>query len=286
MANIHISRGGTTLGPFSEEEVREGLRTGRFAESDLGWREGMAEWQKLSTFPDVAGVEPMSPTAPAGVANVPAAERTGLPWDNREGTSLPHAFIATMKRVLMTPDQAFRMMRREGGLVNPMLYGIIGGTLGFVVAMVLQFGMQSLGVSLGGDSEALKMLGITGIVVFAGFLVLSPVFVVIWLFIGSALVHVCLMLVGGAKQPYETTFRVIAYTQGSMGVLQMIPFCGGLIAAIWGLICQCIGLARAHEIETGRAVLAVFLPIILCCGALIAIGFLAGGFAALQHAHP
>ena len=36
---IHITRGTTSLGTFSEEEVREGLRTGRFTSSDLGWRE-------------------------------------------------------------------------------------------------------------------------------------------------------------------------------------------------------------------------------------------------------
>ena len=45
---IHVNRGATSLGVFSEEEVREGLRTGRFAPSDIGWREGMATWQPLS----------------------------------------------------------------------------------------------------------------------------------------------------------------------------------------------------------------------------------------------
>jgi len=31
MAMIHVSRGATSLGAFSEEEVREGLRTGVMA---------------------------------------------------------------------------------------------------------------------------------------------------------------------------------------------------------------------------------------------------------------
>ena len=31
MANIHIARGETKLGVFTEEVVQEGLRTGRFA---------------------------------------------------------------------------------------------------------------------------------------------------------------------------------------------------------------------------------------------------------------
>jgi hypothetical protein len=39
---INVNRGATSLGAFSEEDVRDGLRTGRFLPTDLGWREGMA----------------------------------------------------------------------------------------------------------------------------------------------------------------------------------------------------------------------------------------------------
>lgn len=50
---IHLSRGTTSLGIFSEEEVRDGLHNGRFALSDIGWREGMGNWQALSQFADL-----------------------------------------------------------------------------------------------------------------------------------------------------------------------------------------------------------------------------------------
>jgi Domain of unknown function (DUF4190)/GYF domain 2 len=74
MAMIHVNRGTTSLGVFSEEEVREGLNAGRFAPTDIGWREGMATWQPLSQFaefggaaalavpPVQGGASPMSPT--------------------------------------------------------------------------------------------------------------------------------------------------------------------------------------------------------------------------------
>src|SRR5205814_9266709 len=94
----------------------------------------------------------------------------------------------------------------------------------------------------------------------AAFIILIPLFVVICLFIGSAVVHLCLMIVGGANQSFETTFRVLAFSQGSTGPLQIIPICGGLIAGVWALVCNCIGLAGAHETDSGRAVLGVFLP--------------------------
>ena len=54
MAMIHVNRGATSLGVFPEEQVREGIRAGRFLPSDLGWREGMASWQPLSEFTEFA----------------------------------------------------------------------------------------------------------------------------------------------------------------------------------------------------------------------------------------
>src|SRR5213078_2488710 len=55
MAMIHVNRGTTSLGVFSEQEIREGLSAGRFAATDIGWREGMVTWQPLSQFPEFGG---------------------------------------------------------------------------------------------------------------------------------------------------------------------------------------------------------------------------------------
>src|SRR5260221_14522519 len=68
MAMIHVNRGATSLGVFSEEEVREGLRTGRFAPGDIGWREGMANWQPLSQFPELGSAAPAAPPPQIGAA--------------------------------------------------------------------------------------------------------------------------------------------------------------------------------------------------------------------------
>src|SRR5438132_14090798 len=98
MAMIHVNRGATSLGTFSEEEVREGLRTGRFAPTDLGWREGMPQWQPLSQFAEFASAAPgpaaLQPSPPPSQPSPPAsaalttaqtpAPRSGLPWDQRQ----------------------------------------------------------------------------------------------------------------------------------------------------------------------------------------------------------
>ena len=282
---IHVNRGATSLGVFPEEEVREGLRTGRFISSDIGWREGMASWQPLSQFPEFGVTASGEPPPQIGATSVPEnlASRSGLPWDERQTKGLFNAFIETLQMVLSRPVAAFTAMKREGGLGEPLLYATIGGTFGVVFAVVYNFVLRSF-TSLGDRHGALAhLLGGLGWIVI---LILAPVFVVIGTFISSAILHVCLMIVGGAKQTFETTFRVVCFAEGSASPLLVIPFCGGLIAGIWKIVLYCIGLARAHETDTGRAVLAVVLPVVVCCGGvlLIAIMFGAlGAWSASQH---
>src|SRR5262249_61402647 len=115
--------------------------------------------------------------------------------------------------------------------------------------------------------------------------IVLPLFLVTCLVIGCSIVHLCLMMVGGSHQSFETPFRVLAVSQGSTGPLPIIPLCGGVISGVWALVCNCIGLARAHEPATGRAVLAVFLPLIVCCGGGLLIAFMFGAMGAWTASH-
>src|SRR5881396_1901952 len=283
MAMIHVNRGATSLGAFSEEEVREGLRNGRFAPSDIGWREGMASWQPLSQFPELAATAPAAPPPQTGATLIsePAAPRSGLPWDERQTKGLFNAFIETLQMVLSRPVAAFTAMKREGGLGEPLFYAIIGGTIGGVFAITYNFVLRSF-TPFADRHDALPHL-------FAGLgwiflLVLTPLFVVIGMFVASAVLHVCLMIVGGAKQSFETTFRVVCFAEGSASPLLVIPFCGGFIVGIWKIVLYCIGLTHAHETDTGRVVIAVLLPLIVCCGGFLLLIFGAfGAWSAAQH---
>jgi len=282
---IHVSRGGTTLGVFSEEEVREGLRTGRFALTDLGWREGMATWQPLSQFPELGATAPGAPPLQAALASVPGTPtpRSGLPWDERQSKGLLNAFIETLQIVLLRPIDAFTAMKREGGLGEPLLYAVIGGTFGGVFAVTYNFVLRSFSPFADRQGALAHLFAGMGWILL---LILTPLFVVIGMFIASAILHLCLMIVGGAKQSFETTFRVICFAEGSASPLLVIPFCGGLICGIWKIVLYCIGLALSHETDTGRAAIAVFIPLIVCCGGvfLIAIMFGAlGAWSASQH---
>src|SRR6266853_1293101 len=148
MAMIHVNRGATSLGAFSEEEIREGLRTGRFAPSDIGWREGMANWQPLSQFPELAATDPTAPPPQTGATPVleAPAPRSGLPWEHRQQRGFFSAFIETLVMVLTKPGTAFTVMRTEGGLSEPLLYAIIGGGVGVIVWFIFSLALNSLGL--------------------------------------------------------------------------------------------------------------------------------------------
>jgi hypothetical protein len=126
--------------------------------------------------------------------------------------------------------------------------------------------MKSLGFGMGRNGlGALFGMGFMSIFL----IIFIPVLVVIGVFIGSAITHVCLMIVGGAKQPFETTLRVLSFGNGSAHLLNIVPVCGGILALVAALIISSIGLARAHETDTWRAVVAVLLPMVVCCGGAI-----------------
>ncbi len=286
MAMIHVNRATTSLGVFSDEEVREGLGAGRFVPTDIGWREGMVSWQPLSQFPEFGGaVAPAAPPVQPGAASTSTTVggRTGLPWEHRQERGFFNAFIETLTTVLTRPSEAFSVMRREGGLVEPLIYALIGGCVGGIVSFLFSLGLKSFGLLADKNNSLVAMTGV-GIGSVA-VVILLPLFLVIGLFIGSGIIHLCLMIVGGANQPFETTFRVFAFSSGSTGPLQMIPVCGGFISGIWALVCNCIGLARAHETDTGRAVLAIFLPLIVCCGGGLLILFMFGAMGAWTASH-
>ena len=82
--------------------------------------------------------------------------------------------------------------------------------------------------------------------------------------------------------------RVVAYSMGSTSLLQVIPVCGGVFAAVWAIVANIIGLAQTHEISTGKAAAAVLVPILVCCvltalfyAALLAV-MLGAAFGGLQ----
>lgn len=276
MIEIHVSRDGSTLGTFSEEQIKTGLQSGEFKPTDFAWKTGMTDWKPLAQWPEFTGPSTEATMAP-GMPLTEEVVEDGPPWENRKTLGFFPALLETVKGVLLNPGPTFESMKQTGGFGAPLGYNILLSWIGIGISLVFQLLLQGLSIGASSDTEnmpelaALAGIG-TGMMLLL--ILFLPVLIVIGIFIWSGILHLSLMAVGGARASYETTFRVVAYGSGSSNLLQAVPICGGAVGGIWGMVVVIIGLAKTHDIGTGKAVLAYFLPVLALCllGFLAAIG--------------
>ncbi len=299
MSLIHIARNNTTLGQFTEAEVRAGLSDGTYRASDLAWKAGLKDWRPLGSWPEFGGEAP--PPMPSGVHRggeelmpQPAAAQQKLvdmpSWEREDAGSAPARMLASIREVMLAPAATFKAMPVTGGFGRPFSFYIVAQLLN---ALLMAAGMAAL-VGTMGDTLAetpqyapLAKMGAGGaaLVYFALYAIAAPLGLFIWSFIQHAL----LKMWGAEGADHEATFRVLAYTHGAaafialpFNLLGLIPVVGALFSmiamliGIWAIVVQILAFVETHRISGGKAAGAVLCPMILCC---CLIGF--GGFAAV-----
>ena len=128
---------------------------------------------------------------------------------------------------------------------------------------VLESVMGSSFSRFGGGAEAMAgvMPYLAGAAGLGMKLIVGPFFVAIGLFLLSGIIHLALMILGGAARGFEATFRVACYSEAA-ALLNIIPVCGGVIGPIVMIVLMIIGISEAHGTTRGRAAAAVLLPIV------------------------
>lgn len=231
-----------------------------------------------------ASPPPPPPLPPLPASAVPPGG--GTPWERRHRIGLASAFVETTQQVLTGPSDFFRRMPVTGGIGSPLLYGVIAGYVGLLASALYAFIMRSaLGTSwnLAGRNSQLDQIMpmLTSGVGMIGQVVFGPLAVLIGLFVITAIVHVCLLALGGATSGFEGTFRVAAYANAA-AVIRIVPVCGDVIFALYYVVLAIIGLAEAHRISGVKAAAAVLLPfVLLCCCCGVGLTAALGGLAAL-----
>ena len=194
-------------------------------------------------------------------------EQWGVPWTT--------GLVETVKLLLTRPREAYERMPIGGDLLKPFLFAILLGWIGaiFQTIWTIAFkGMMPSSGMYGGYAMPPIFLPFTAL--------FAPIVIACVLVAVSAIVHLMLMIVGGARSGFQATLRALCYAQAAQ-VIQLLPLCGGLIAAIGSLLLTIQGLATAHRISHSKAAFAVLLPVVLCCGCGIVLAVTMG--AALLH---
>ena len=164
--SYHISREGQQLGTFSEEEVLEGLDSGKILPTDELWTEGMDDWQPVSEViePDedepeeAAATEPLHAEEEASLAREPApllgleaAETQIIEHRYSEPEEEPEpvpvvpmpAPVVVHPPVVATPAQPAAVAqpvvvyRTVGPSLQPGQYGIAGSAIASMVLGIL-----------------------------------------------------------------------------------------------------------------------------------------------------
>jgi hypothetical protein len=179
------------------------------------------------------------------------------PWES--GGGFFWAYMRTTKEALFSPTRFFKKVSAGEGYWSPLIYGIISGIIGFGVSLVYQWFLFS----------AFIPPQIHALIPYNLILTLSligiPLMVTSSIFIGSAITHLCLMIVGGNKSGYQATFRAISYSFCAH-LFDIVPFIGSFVGSVYMIILIIFGVREGHGISTGKAVLAVLLPLIVVLG--------------------
>ena len=128
--------------------------------------------------------------------------------------------INTMREVILSPAGFFRKMPRSGGFVDPVI---------FIASMSLIVGVINLilwPLDLGfATSFGTALL----------YVVIVPVFAVIFSFVGAAILFIIWKIMG-SQESYETAYRCGAYAAAITPVttvVGVVPYIGSVIGLVW-----------------------------------------------------
>jgi len=168
--------------------------------------------------------------------------------------------------VIKDPAGFYRGMPKVGGFGDPLVFLVVMGVVSGIVRAVL--GLFHLGVA---GSVGMVLAGI----------ILMPIAIVIFSFIGAAILFVIWKLMGSGES-YETAYRCGAYA-GAISpitaVLGIIPFVGSLAGLAWMLFLLVTASVEVHKIAVKTAWLVFGI-----IAAVLALGSLSAQLAARRAA--
>ncbi|MXW55583.1 MAG: hypothetical protein F4Z33_08920 [Gemmatimonadales bacterium] len=223
--------------------------------------------------------EPAGYGAGTGDVNLPA-------WED-PGVSFPLNLVETWRRSVFEPGAFFADGPFERAAVRPVLYYLVISVL--AAALSLTWGALLPATQSGFVETLAEIMNVavpdgtdtTGSVSRLADFFLAPFWAVLYLIIASLVLHVFVLLLVPGRRGLTATVRTICYACGP-GVFAIVPFIGGWVAGIWGIVLTVIGLREAHRTTTGRAfaawLLAAALPIaFLLLGVVLVIARVASG---------
>jgi hypothetical protein len=206
--------------------------------------------------------------------------RDGPPWEQREQLGLWKSAWKTFTGAMFDPVRTFDRARTTG-FVRALTFSLFSAFVGSVFAAFYYLLMNTpqllMMASVSSGPGGAGAPGFPG----AGFFVIVILVMTLvmflfsfgghlaWVILFSGMNHLGLKVFKGANEEFVTTFRATAYACSSAHFWNVVPFCGGLIGLIWGVVASVFAVARMHRTDYGKAVLGVVIP--LACLVLLSV---------------
>lgn len=150
--------------------------------------------------------------------------------------------IEQAKQVITDPAGFYRVMPREGGYSEPLIFNLVMAAIAGAIFAVL------------------SIIGLTG----AGFggvvaIIALPIIMLIGSFIAAAVLFVIWKLMG-SSQSYQAAYRCVAYSYAILPVVTIIgviPYVGTIVRTVWGVWLMVIASVEVHGRQQ-RTALIVF----------------------------
>jgi hypothetical protein len=199
--------------------------------------------------PRVSHAQPSAPP--------PDYSRYSLAWEGDD--PFLKGLWRTIWQVLLHPVNSFRAPALPGQ-AWAMAFGLILGVFGIA--------MQVLWSKVFNKPDMIPLPAFW-------WLVLSPLIILAALYVNAAIIHLGLIMVGGAKRGFTATLRVIGYSEAA-AIFYLVPFLGMAVGGIWGLVIIIGGLSGAHGISGWRVVWAYVLLFIIFAAIMAIIVLIVG----------
>ena len=160
--------------------------------------------------------------------------------ENTTETKKSLDIVGIVKSVILAPVDFYRGMAKSGGFGDPLIFAVVMGVAGGLVQAVLgllHFGaVVSVGMALAS-------------------VIITPIMVLIFGFIGAAIMFVIWKLMG-SNESYETAYRCGAYAAAISPItalLGIIPYVGSLLGLAWMLYLIVTASVEVHKIPSKKA---------------------------------
>jgi len=178
------------------------------------------------------------------------------------------SFVATVRNLAIRPVAFFRGMRRQGDLINPLIFSLICWEIAAILGGILSIlaSVAGIGVRTVGESISAFVLS----------LIFTPILAAIFVFVGAGILHLLVILiVRPVNTGFETTFRVVSYSWVAQ-LIYWIPILGWIIGAVLWTILAIFGVREGHATTTGKAALVVLIPVAVVLFILFVLALIIG----------